>query len=155
MILKDIVKALVVLTPDYFDEPVDEVIMLASSSPAKTLVYLKYFENADPAKYRYLDKMDYDKKKEQAHALYEKQSKRIRDAGLDVDILQPHFGIAAEEILRVERELGLDIIIIAVPKRSIYRRILNGVHFSEEVSRKAITPILLVEQSTSQRIFVN
>lgn len=156
MIVKDIVKTLVVLTPDYFNEPVDEVIKLASSNlyESKTVVYLKYFENADPAIYRYLEKDEFDYKKEQAQAVCEKQGRRIRDAGLNIEILQPHFGIAAEEILRVEKQVGLDMIIIAVPKRSIIRRILEGVHFSQEVSRKAMTPILLLEQPTACKIFV-
>src|SRR4030042_452778 len=124
MIAKDIVKSLVVLTPDYYNEAVDGVIKLASSSLSETIVYLKYIENTDPSMDLYLEKKDFDKKKEQAQAIYGKQAKRIMDAGLSVEVLQPHFGIAVEEILRVEKQLGLDIIIMAVPKRSIYRRIL-------------------------------
>jgi len=154
MIAKDVVKSLVILTSDYCNEAVDEIIKLASSGISKTKVYLKYLEDTDPSMDLFLEKEDFDQKKGRAQDIYDKQSKRITYAGLDVEILKPHFGIASEEVLRLERQLGLDIIIIAAPKRSIYRRILYGAHFSTEVARKAKTPTLVVEPSSAGRILV-
>ena len=145
--MKDTAKSLVVLTSDYSKEAVDEIIKLASSGLAGTKVYLKYVEDEDPAIDVYLEKEDFDEKKRMAQEIYEKQSKRITDAGLDVEVLEPHFGIAWEEILRVEKRLGFDIIIIAAPARSIKRRILKGTHFSRKVARKAATTTLIVKPS--------
>lgn len=150
IITQDTVKSLVILTSDYCNnEAVDEVIKLASSRVAKTIVYLKYLEDSDPSKDSHLEKEDFDERKQQARKIYAKHIKSITDAGLDVEVLKPHFGIASEEILRVERQLGLDIIIIPAPKRSFYKRIWKGVHFSEEISRKAMTPTLIVNPITA------
>jgi nucleotide-binding universal stress UspA family protein len=154
MIAKDVAKSLVILTSDYCNEAVDEVIKLASSSISKTKVYLKYLEDTDPSMDLFLKKEDFDEKKGRAHEICDKQSKRIIYAGLDVEVLKPYFGIASEEILRVEKQLGLDIIIIAAPKRSIWRRVLRGLHFSYEIAHKAMTPTLIVEPSSARRILV-
>ena len=150
MIARDVVKSLVVLTSDYSGEAVDEVIKLASSGLNKTLVYLKYVEDSNPTMDLYLKKEDFDEKKKRAQKLCNEQSKKILNAGLDVEVLQPHFGIASEEILRVEKQIGLDIIIIVAPERSIYQRLLRGGHFSEEVVRKAMTPTLVVKPALAR-----
>jgi len=154
MIAKDVIKSLVILTSDCYTEAVDEIIQLASSSIIKTKVYLKFLEDTDPSMDLFLKKEDYDEKKGLAQEICDKQSKRIVNAGLDAEILKPHFGIASEEILRVEQQLGLDIIIVAAPGRSIYRKILHGAHFSKKVARTALTPTLIVEPASTSRTLV-
>lgn len=145
IIAKDVVKSLVILASDYCNnEAVDEAIKLTSSGIARTTVYLKYVEDTDPSKDIHLEKEDYDERKKRAQKKYAKYSQRIIDAGLEVEVLKPHFGIAVEEILRVEKQLGFDIIIIAAPRRSIFGRILKGAHFSEKISRTTTTPTLIV-----------
>ena len=152
MIARDVVKSLVVLTSDSCTEAVDEVIKLASSSRSKTVVYLKYVEDSDPTLNLYLKKEDFDKKRWQAQEICTEQSKRIMDAGLEVEVLPPYFGIAAEEIARVEKQIGLDIIVIAAPERSTYQRILNGAHFSEDVIRRVMTPTLIIKPAPARRV---
>lgn len=150
----NIVKFLVILTSDYYDEVVDEVIKLASSSFSKAKVYLKYFENTDPSMDVHLNKDDYDDMKKRAQEICDRQIKRMGDAGLDMELLSPHFGIASQEILRIEKQLRLDRIIIVSPKRSIYKKILKGKHFSEEIIHKATTPTLIVRPSSKSNILV-
>ena len=152
MIARDVVKSLVVLTSDSCTEAVDEVIKLASSSRSRTVIYLKYVEDSDPALDIYLKKEDFDKKRLRAQEIYAEQSKRITDAGLEVEVLEPYFGIAAEEIERVSKQIGLDIIVIAAPERSTYQRILNGAHFSEDVVRRVMTPILIIKPAPARRV---
>ena len=151
MIARDVVKSLIVLTSDCYEEAVDEIIKLASSGLYKTLVYLKYVEDSNPAMDLYLKKEDFDEKKKRAQKLCDEQCRKILNAGLNVEVLQPHFGIASEEILRVEKQIGLDIIIIVAPERSIYQRLLRGGHFSEEIVRKAMTPTLVVKPALAGR----
>lgn len=152
MIAKDVVKTLVVLSPDCNSVAVDEVIKLSASGLAKTMVYLMYVEDSDPALDIYLKEKDFDEKRRRAQEICQISSKKITDAGLDVQVLQPHFGIAVEQISRIDRQLGLDIIIIAAPERSTYKRILHGSHFSEDVVRNISTPTLIVKPSTGSKV---
>jgi len=145
MVVKDEARSLVVLTSDSCDLAVDQIIKLTSSGRIKTRVYLKYVEDSDPTIDIYLKKEDFDKKRKRAQEICEKQSKRVMSAGIDVEVLEPYFGIAAQEILRVEKQLGFDIMVVVAPKMSIYKRILSGRHFTEELSRRATTPILVVK----------
>jgi len=155
MIARDILKTLVVLTSeDYCDEAVDKAIELASSNRCETVVYLKYVEDSDPIVDIYLKKEDFDKKRNRARGTIERQSKRIIDAGLRVEVLEPYFGIASQEIMRVEKQIGLDLIVIAAPEISTFQRILKGAHFSEDLVRRVMTPTLVVKAAPSRRIRV-
>jgi len=149
MVANDEARSLVVLTSDSCDLAVDQIIKLTSSGCLKTRVYLKYVEDSDPTLDIYLKKEDFDKKRTRAQEICEKQSKRIMDAGLDVEVLEPYFGIVAQEIFRVEKKLGLDIIVVVAPKMSIYKRMLNGGHFTDELLRKATTPVLVIKTAAA------
>ncbi|MBT4512483.1 MAG: universal stress protein, partial [Chloroflexi bacterium] len=67
----------------------------------------------------------------------------LQAAGLEVEVLPPHFGIAAEEILRTERQIRPDMIIIEAPWLSAFRRLFNR-DFSERIVRQAKAPVLTV-----------
>ncbi len=70
--------------------------------------------------------------------------KQIRSAGIDVEFLDMHFGFAAERILRAERELNPDLIVMCIRGLSMFKKILLG-SVSEQVAKEAKAPILLVK----------
>lgn len=70
--------------------------------------------------------------------------KQIRSAGIDAEFLDMHFGFAAERILRAERELNPDLIVMCIRGLSMFKKILLG-SVSERVAKEAKAPILLVK----------
>jgi nucleotide-binding universal stress UspA family protein len=68
---------------------------------------------------------------------------KIKDAGIDVEFYDMHFGIAAERILKAERELNPDLIVMGARGLSTFKKMLLG-SISDEVSRKAKAPVLIV-----------
>ncbi len=68
---------------------------------------------------------------------------KIKNAGIDVELYDMHFGIAAERILKAERELNPDLIVMGARGLSTFKKMLLG-SISDEVSRKARAPVLIV-----------
>ena len=62
----------------------------------------------------------------------------------DAEFYDMHIGIAAEKILKVEKELAPDIIVMGVRGLSTFKKMFLG-SISEEVTKNARTPVLLVK----------
>lgn len=136
-------KALVVVRPGFSGEGVDRIIDLACSDIGKTKVYLKYVGDMDPVDGLYLDEEYFGKLREKGQAALNPQIRKLQAAGLEVEVLPPHFGIAAEEILRVEKAIKPDVIVTEAPRLSAFRRLFNR-DFTERVIRQATAPVLTV-----------
>ena len=134
---------LVVLRPEFGSKGVDRIIALAHSGLSKAKVFLEYVEDMDPLDGLYVDDAYFDSLRQKGHDILDPQVKRIRDAGLDVEVLPSYFGIAAEEILRVEKQIQPDVVVVDVPQYSAFRRLFNR-DFSDEVVRKAKAPVLAI-----------
>lgn len=142
------VKALIVLTQDSGCLAMGQVIELVRSGLTRTIVYLKYVVDMDPVAGLHIKEEQFDRMREKAQQIVGQQAEELKKAGLEVGILPPHFGIAAEEILRVEEQIEPDVIVIVAPTSSTFKRLLMGRDFSEEVVRTARTPVLTVRPTS-------
>jgi len=138
------VKALVILDPRVSPEAIDRVARFACSGVTKCKVYVKYVVDMDPIAGLYLHDAHFDKMRKEGRDIVGRQVDMLHDSGVDVEVLPSHFGMAAEEILRVEEQMRPDIIVVAAPQASALRRLLQG-DFREDVVRKANAPVLTVK----------
>jgi len=136
-------RALVVLSPKAGGEAVDRIMELVESGALKTTVYVKYVVDMDPVLSVYFQDTQFDAMKMEGQRIVDCEANRLRDRGIQVEVLPSHFGIAAEEVLRVEKQIRPDLIVIGAPRTSRVRRLLWA-DFSTDVVRQAISPVLTV-----------
>ena len=139
-------KALVVVRPGFNGEGVDRIIDLACSDTGKTKVYLKYVVDMDPIDGLYLGENYFDKLREEVQTKLNPEMTKLEGVGLETEVLRPHFSIAAEEILRVEKTVQPDVIVIEAPRLSTFRRLFNR-DFTDSVIREAKAPVLTVRHT--------
>ncbi len=137
------VKALVILSPTASGQAIDRVMEIADSGHRSVKLYLKYVVDMDPVAEVFLDERHLERMKKEGRDTVGRQVERLRGRGVDTEVLPPHFGIAAEEILRVEKQIHPDVIVVGAPRTSTVKRLLWG-DFCEEVVRQASTPVLTV-----------
>ncbi len=77
--------------------------------------------------------------------------RKLKKAEVDFEVIGYYFGIAAEEIERVERKLGLDMIIIGAQKLSLFNKLLGG-HYSERTIFETKAPVLVVKPEYKPKI---
>jgi nucleotide-binding universal stress UspA family protein len=145
------VKALVVLTPKAGCEAIDRIMEFTNYRLAKYRVYLKYIVDIDPMVGLYFKDDHFDRLRKEGQDIVDHQVERLRDFSVDVEVLPFHFGIATEEILRTEKQIQPDIIIVGAPRTSALKRLLAG-DFCEDVVRKANAPVLTVRPSVNNRV---
>lgn len=146
MIGKNEVKALAVLSPKNGCEAIDRVIEFADSGLAKYKVYVKYVVDIDPIAGLYFKDGQFDRLRKEGQEIVDPQITRLRNCGVDVEVLPFHFGIAAEEILRTEKQIQPDIIVVGATRTSTVRRLLWG-DFCEDILRRANTPVVTVRSN--------
>lgn len=137
------VRALVILSPTSGGQAIDRVMEIADSGRRKIKLYLKYVVDMDPVAEVFLDEKHLEGLKKEGRDAIGRQVERLRGCGVDAEVLPPHFGIAAEEILRVEKQIQPDVIVVGAPRTSTVKRLLWG-DFCEDVVRQANTPVLTV-----------
>jgi nucleotide-binding universal stress UspA family protein len=86
----------------------------------------------------------YDELRKRGKEVIDEEVNALQDAGLNPEALPMYFGIAAEEILRTEKRIQPDLIIMGVRGLSTFKKFLVG-SVSEEVTRKAKAPVLIVK----------
>lgn len=121
---------------------VDCVATLANSD---SKVYILYTVDVEPIPMD--DKVErefYGKLRRDGKKIVEDAMNRLRGAGIDAEFYDMHIGIAAERILKAEKELAPDIIVMGVRGLSMFKKMFLG-SISEEVTKNARTPILLVK----------
>ena len=128
---------------DYM-KAVENAIYLASGKNPK--IYLLYTVDMElpPVVSEKTEKQIYDRLREEGKQIVERSAEQIRAAGLDVEIIGMHFGFAAERILKAEKEVNPDVIVMSTRGLSTLKKILLGSP-SEEVSKEAKAPVLLVK----------
>jgi nucleotide-binding universal stress UspA family protein len=80
---------------------------------------------------------------EHARKALEAYSRKLKEAGFEVEVLEPAFGDPAENILNISSLLPVDLIILGSKGHKGVKIALGGV--SEEVVRKARKPILIAK----------
>ncbi len=128
---------------DYL-KTVDYVINLANSI-TNSKVFILYTVDLDPIPMdEKVEKEFYRKLREEGKKIVENAINRLKNAGVDVEFYDMHFGIAAERILKAEKELAPDLIIMGARGLSTFKKMLLG-SVSEEVTKHAKTPVLIVK----------
>ena len=128
---------------DYL-KTVDYVINLANSIP-DSKVYILYTVDLDPIPMdEKVEKEFYRKLREEGEKIVESAINRLTNAGIEVELYDMHFGIAAERILKAEKELAPDLIVMGARGLSTFKKMLLG-SVSEEVTKHAKTPVLIVK----------
>jgi len=135
-IRQDPATTLLVLRPSTSDESVEQLVQMASSPSAGLKVYLKCVVDTDPVQTLYLDKAFFDGLRRKAGDAVERTAETLRQAGMEVEALPPHFGLAAEEVLRTEGQIHPDVIIMDVPHQTRLQKVFDRA-FSKAVTKKA------------------
>jgi nucleotide-binding universal stress UspA family protein len=144
------VKALVILDPKISSEAIDRVAKFACSGVAGCKVYVKYVVDMDPIAGLHFHDAHFDLMRKDGREMVDVQASRLRDSGVEVEVLPSHFGMAAEEILRVEEQIRPDVIVVRAPRSPLIRRLLPR-DFREEVVQKASAPVLTVRSRRDVR----
>lgn len=143
--LPEISKILLVIRNDTdHRKAIENAISIASGKSAKVYVLYTVDMELPPIVPETIEKEIYDKLREEGKRIVDEAIKKIRAAGIEVEVVGMHFGFAAERILKVERELKPDLIILSTRGLSTLKKILMG-SVSEEVTKEAKAPVLLVK----------
>jgi len=128
---------------DYL-KTVDYVINLANSIK-DSKVFVLYTVDLDPIPMdEKTEREFYRKLREEGKKIVETAINRLKNAGVYAEFYDMHFGIAAERILKAERELAPDLIVMGVRGLSTFKKMLLG-SVSDEVTKLAKTPVLIVK----------
>lgn len=134
---------LVVINQDNGRKAVDECLQLIESGIKNPEVYLFYVVDMDPVAplVNGSEKM-YSELRKKGSEVIDKEVKRLRDRGVELEVFPPHFGIAAEAILRTEKSVQPDLIIMDARGLSTLKKLFMG-SISDTVSKKAKAPVLI------------
>lgn len=143
---RKISKILVVINKDYGRKAVDECLRLVQFGLEHPEVHLLYVVDMEPvpALDNGLEKKWYDGLREEASEVIDEEVKRLQDEGIEPEVLAPHFGIAAEAILRAEKMVQPDLIIMSARGLSTLKKFLTG-SISDSVSKEAKAPVLIAK----------
>ena len=114
------------------------------SKKIKGQVYLMYVKNIEPYPVEVLIELlkQYDKIKKDGQRILEDLAKKIKKLGFNVNILGIHCGIAFERILKIEKQLSPDIILVEYESSRLKRMFLED-ETLDLVVAKLNTPILI------------
>ena len=137
-------RILVVLRNDVdYAKTIDYVVNLARSM-ADPVIHLLYTVDVEPVPSdEKVEKEFYDKLRKEGEKIVEEAIDKFNSAGIDVELYDMHFGIAAERILKAEKELNPDLIVMGARGLSTFKKMLLG-SISDEITRKAKAPVLIV-----------
>ena len=138
-------KILLVIRNDAdYRKATEEAIQVAMGSNPK--IYLLYAVDVElpPIVSEKVEKQIYDRLRKEGEQIIEECVRKIKDSGIDVEVIGMHFGFAAERILRTEKELKPDLIVLSCRGLSTLKRFLLG-SISDEVVNEAKVPVLLVK----------
>lgn len=76
---------------------------------------------------------------------------RLEKLKVDFEVIGCHFGVATEEIERVEKELEVDMIVIGAQKLTSFNRLLGG-YYSERTIFKTKSPVLIVKPEYKSKL---
>jgi|Deesub1362A_J573_1020465.scaffolds.fasta_scaffold00378_8 nucleotide-binding universal stress UspA family protein len=137
-------KILVVLRNDVDHFRTVNYIINLASSMIDPKIRILYTVDIEPIPLHEETEMKfYGKLRREGEEIVRNAMDKIKDAGIDVELHDMHFGIAAERILKAERELDPDLIVMGARGLSTFKKMLLG-SISDEVSRKAKAPVLIV-----------
>lgn len=138
-------KILFVLRNDVdYAKTIDYVANLASSM-VNPVVQILYTVDVEPIPLdEKTEREFYSKLREEGKKIVEEAVDKISKAGIDVELYDMHFGISAERILKAEKELNPDLIVMGARGLSTFKKMLLG-SISEEVTKKAKAPVLIVK----------
>jgi len=143
---RKISKILVVINPDYGRKAVDTCIKIIQSGINNPEVHLLYTVDMEPvaALDEKLEKKMYDELRSQGGKVIEEEVKKLQNYNVNPEVHPMYFGIATEEILRTEKALEPDLIIMGARGLSTIKKFLMG-SISEQVSKKAKAPLLIAK----------
>jgi len=138
-------KILVVLRNDVdYAKTIDYVANLAKSMN-DPVIHILYTVDLEPVPAdEKVEREFYGKLREEGEKIVDEAINKLNEAGIDVQLHDMHFGIAAERIIKAEKELNPDLIVIGARGLSTLKKVLLG-SISDEVTRKAKAPVLIVK----------
>ncbi len=143
--LPEISKILLVLRNDAdYKKAVENAISIASGRNSRVYVLYAVDMELPPIVPEDIEREVYNRLREEGKKIVDDAVRRLKAAGIEVEEVGMHFGFAAERILRVEKQLKPDLIILSTRGLSTLKKILMG-SVSEEVTKEAKAPVLLVK----------
>ncbi len=143
--LPEISKILLVLRNDAdYRKAIENAISIASGKNAKIYVLYAVDMELPPIVPEKVEKEIYEKLREEGKKIVDEAIEKLKAAGIEAEPIGMHFGFAVERILKAEKELNPDLIILSTRGLSTLKKILMG-SISEEVTKEAKAPVLLVK----------
>ena len=113
-------------------------------------VYILYIANIEPIPFHEkTEKEFYTKLREEGKKIVKKTIEKFRNAGIRAKLYDMYFGIAAEKIVKAERELQPDLIILCARGLSMFKKILVG-SVSDTVLAEAKKPVVIVKPNSTK-----
>jgi len=144
--IPQISKMLLVLRGDVdHRKAIEYTFSLAGGTASK--VYLMYVVDREPLPPQVpedLERKLYERYREEGGRILGESTEMLKTAGFDVEVLGTNIGIAAERILKAEKELRPDVIVMSARGLSTFKKLLIG-SVSDEVTKEAKAPVLLVK----------
>ena len=143
---RKISKILVVINPEYGRKAVNECLQLVQSGLENPEVHLLYVVDIEPMPFldNGLEKKFYDELRNKGQEVIDEEVRKLKNAGINPEVLPMHFGIAAEAILRAEKTVNPDLIIMASRGLSTLKKFLKG-SVSDRVAKEAKAPLLMAK----------
>ncbi len=136
-------KILLVLRNDVdYTETVNHLINLATPEQK---VYILYVANIEPLLlHEKIERKIYGKLRKEGKRIVDEAIKKLEKAGINAELYDMHFGIAAERILKAEKELEPDLIVMGARGLSTFKKILMG-SVSDAVLKKTTKPVVIIK----------
>ena len=140
-VLMDDVKILVVV--DENSKQIDTCIEKLSEKIKGTL-FLLYVKDIDfyPAELLLEFDKTFDRVKSRGLQILSKLAEKAKTCGFKTKILGVHYGIALERILKLEKQLNPDLILVGFECGGLFRKLLRE-NYLNDLLCKANTPILV------------
>ncbi|RLI77946.1 hypothetical protein DRP05_08855 [Archaeoglobales archaeon] len=114
-------------------------------------LYILYIKDTEPIQLSEEEEKFYGSLIIKANRVLVNTVERLERLKVDFEIIGCHFGVAVEEIERVERELEIDMIIIGAQKLLSFNRLLGG-HYSERMIFETKSPVLIVKPEHKSKV---
>jgi len=143
--IPQISKVLLVLRNDVdHRKAIEYTFSLAGAGSKVYLMYVVDMEPLPPQVPEDLERKLYQRYREEGNKVLDESTRMLKATGFDVEVLGVHIGIAAERILKAEKEVQPDVIVMSARGLSTLKKLLLG-SVSDEVAKEAKAPVLLVK----------
>ncbi|KUJ92849.1 MULTISPECIES: universal stress protein [Archaeoglobus] len=146
-------KVLLIVDDSELSDKATECAIDLHLSGLKSKIYVFYIKDEEPVAFpsEGLERKKYAPMVSKAEKVIIQTTEKLKDAGIDYEVLGYHIGIADEEIKRIEETFKPDIIVYGAEKKSRFRKLIQG-GCEENIVFETDAPVIVVKSNYTPKI---